>query len=157
MADAVDWKRDFATKIVEESDLSDLRCLFFYGEYIADDQWKMAEHLNSLPEETLQKIADTYTEGFRKGFELAKKPLGKKKSVNIRYPLGFERVVKLAIENFRKMGLEPVIYRAPSSFLEGRSVYKNGYFGAAVNRQFDCDHDDDQALFLDKKFVHHKL
>ena len=157
VADAVDWERDFATKIVEESDLSDLRYLFFYGEYIADDQWKMAEHLNSLPEETLQKIADTYTEGFRKGFELAKKPLGKKKSVNIRYPLGFERVVKLAIENFRKMGLEPVIYRAPSSFLEGRSVYKNGYFGAAVNRQFDYDHDDDQALFLDKKFVHHKL
>ena len=157
VADAVDWERDFARKIVEESDLSDLRYLFFYGEYIADDQWKMAQHLNSLSGETLQKIADAYTEGFRKGFEVAGKPLEKKKSVNIRYPVGFERMVKLAMENFRKMGLEPILYRAPSSFLEGRSVYKNGYFGAAVNRQFDYDHDDDQALFLDKKFVHRKL
>lgn len=157
VADAVDWERNFAKKIVEESDLSDLRYLFFYGEYIADDQWKMAQHLNSLSGETLQKIADAYTEGFRKGFEVAGKPLEKKKSVNIRYPVGFERMVKLAMENFRKMGLEPILYRAPSSFLEGRSVYKNGYFGAAVNRQFDYDHDDDQALFLDKKFVHRKL
>ena len=157
VADAVDWERDFATRIVEESDLTDLRYLFLYGEYIADDQWKMAEHLNGLPQETLQKIADTYTEGFRKGFELARKPLEKKESVNIRYPLGFERVVKLAVENFRKMGLKPVIYRAPSSLLEGPSVHKNGYFGAAVNRQFDYDHENDQALFLDKKFVNHKL
>ena len=92
-----------AKKIVEESDLSDLRYLFFYGEYIADDQWKMAQHLNSLSGETLQKIADAYTEGFRKGFEVAGKPLEKKRSVNIRYPVGFERMVKLAMENFRKM------------------------------------------------------
>ena len=76
--------------------------------------------MNGLPEEKIQKIADTYTEGFRKGFELAKKPLDKKKSVQIRYPLGFERVVKAAIENFRKMGLEPVIARTPASFAEGR-------------------------------------
>ncbi len=153
----VDWEQNFALKIVEESDFEDLRYLFFYGEYIADNQWKMAEHLNGLSEEEIQKIADTYTEGYRKGFELAGKPLEKKKSVNIRYPLGFERVVKKAVANFRAMGLEPVIYRAPSSFLAGRSVYKNGYFGASVNKQFDYDHENDQALYLDKKFVHRKL
>lgn len=79
------------------------------------------------PEEKIQKIADTYTEGFRKGFELAKKPLDKKKSVQIRYPLGFERVVKAAIENFRKMGLEPVIARTPASFAEGRRVFRLGF------------------------------
>lgn len=153
----VDWERDFAVKIIEESDLSDLRYLFKYGEYIADNQWKMAEHLNSLPQEKIQKIADTYTEGYRKGFEMAGKPLEKKKSVNIRYPLGFELVVKAAIANFRQMGLEPVIFRAPASFLAGRSVYKSGFFGASVNKQFDYDHENDQALYLDKKFVHHKL
>lgn len=157
VADAVDWERDFARKIVEESDLEDLRYLFYYGELITDNQWKLAEHLNSLPQEKIKLIADTYTEGFRKGFEVANKPLEKKKSVNIRYPLGFERVVKQAIENFREMGLEPVIYRAPASFLAGRRVSKGGYFGASVNKQFDYDHENDQALYLDKKFVNHKL
>lgn len=157
VSDVVDWKKDFAVRIIEESDLSDIRYLFRYGEYITDDQWKMAEHLNSLPEEKIQKIADTYTEGYRRGFELAGKPLEKKRSVNIRYPLGFERVVKAAIKNFRAMGLEPVIFRASASFLEGRSVYKSGFFGASVNKQFDYDHENDQALYLDKRFVNHKL
>ncbi|MBQ7841212.1 MAG: aminopeptidase [Lachnospiraceae bacterium] len=157
IADTVDWERNFAVRIVEESDLEDLSYLFYYGEYITDNQWKLAEHLNSLPEEKIKLIADTYTEGFRKGFEVAKKPLEKKKSVNIRYPLGFERVIRQAILNFREMGLEPVIYRAPSSFLAGRKVSKSGYFGAAVNKQFDYDHENDQALYLDKKFVNHKL
>lgn len=157
VSDNVDWEKDFAVKIIGESDLSDIRYLFKYGEYITDNQWKMAEHLNSLPEEKIQKIADTYTEGFRRGFELAGKPLEKKRSVNIRYPLGFERVVKAAVANFRAMGLEPVIFRAPASFLAGRSVYKSGFFGASVNKQFDYDHENDQALYLDKKFVNHRL
>lgn len=153
VAGSVDWEKDFAKKIVMESDLSDIRYLFYYGEYIADDQWKLAEYLNGLPEEKIQKIADTYTEGYKKGFELAKKNLECKKSVNIRYPLGFERVVRAAVENFAKMGLEPVIFRAPASFLEGRRVYKSGYFGAPVNRQFDYDHENDKALYFDKKYV----
>lgn len=153
VAGSVDWERDFAKKIVMESNLSDIRYLFYYGEYIADDQWKLAEYLNGLPEEKIRKIADTYTEGYKKGFELAKKNLKCKKSVNIRYPLGFERVVRAAIENFAKMGLEAVIFRAPASFLEGRRVYKNGYFGAPVNRQFDYDHENDKALYFDKKYV----
>lgn len=153
VAGSVDWEKDFAKKIVMESDLSDIRYLFYYGEYIADDQWKLAEYLNGLPEEKIQKIADTYTEGYQKGFELAKKNLECKKSVNIRYPLGFERVVRAAIENFAQMGLEPVIFRAPASVLEGRRVYKAGYFGAAVSRQFDYDHENDKALYFDKKYM----
>ena len=153
VAGSVDWEKDFAKKIVMESDISDIRYLFYYGEYIADDQWKLAEYLNGLPEEKIQKIADTYTEGYKKGFELAKKNIKCKKSVNIRYPLGFERVVRAAVENFAKMGLEPVIFRAPASFLEGRRVYKSGYFGAPVNRQFDYDHENDKALYFDKKYV----
>lgn len=157
MKGLVDWEDNFALDIIENSDLSDARYLYRYGEYITGSQIQMAEHLNSLSDEELQKIADTYTEGYRLGFEMAKKPLYKKKSVNIRYPLGFELVVKKAIENFRKMGLEPVIYRASSSFMEGRSVNRNGYFGAAVNKQFDYDHEKDCALYYDKKYIAHKL
>lgn len=77
--------------------------------------------------------------------------------MNIRYFLGFERVVRKAVENFAGIGLESVIYRAPASFLEGRKLSKNGYYGACANKQFEYDHEYDQALYYDKKYVHHRL
>ncbi len=157
IACSVDWERDFAAKIIMESDLSDIRYLFSYGEYIADDQWKLAEHLNALPEEKIRRIADTYTEGFRKGFVLADKPLDRKKSVAVVYPVGFERVIRAAVSNFEAMGLKPLFIRAAASFLAGRRGYKSGFFGAPANRQFDYDHENDQALYLDRKFLNRKL
>ncbi len=157
LRDMVEWKDNFAANIIDRADLSDLRYLYLFGEYITTNQWETAEYLNSLPEEQIRKLADTFTEGYRRGFEVAGKPLHKKKTVNIRYPLGFERIIKAAIENFRRMGLEPVIYRAAASFVEGRGVYKNGFFGGPVNRQFDYDHEQDYALYYDKKYGNRKL
>lgn len=60
-------------------------------------------------------MADTYTEGYRIGFVLGNKDLSKKKTVNIRFTLGFERMIRAAVRNFEKMGLKPVIYRAAVS------------------------------------------
>ena len=99
----------FAARIIMESDLTDLRYLYRFGEYITDNEIRTAKHLASLPEETLRKMADVYTEGYRIGFVNTGKDLSKKSVVNIRYCLGFERVVRLAVENFEKMGLKPVI------------------------------------------------
>ena len=152
-----DWKEDFALRIIMESDLSDLRYLYRFGEYISENELRMARYLNSLPEEKIALMADTYTEGYRIGFAVTGKDITKKKSVNIRYFLGFERVVRRAVENFRKIGLESVIYRAPQSILEGRKLGKNGYYGAIANKQFEYDHEYDQALFYDKRYVNHRL
>lgn len=69
-------------------------------------------------------MADVYTEGYRVGFINTGKDLSKKSIVNIRYSLGFEKVICLAIENFRKMGLKPVIYRAASSVITKREHHK---------------------------------
>ena len=101
----IDPSRDFAKKIVMESDLTDLRYLYYYGEYIDTNEVEEAKHLQAMKEEDIQKIADTYTEGYRIGFEVTNKDIRKKKTVNIRYHIGFERVVKCAILNFRKIGL----------------------------------------------------
>lgn len=150
-------EESFATDIIMNSDLSDLRYLYQFGEYISDNEEKTARHLMELPEETIQKMADVYTEGYRIGFINTGKDLSKKSVVNIRYILGFERVVKKAIENFEKMGLKPVIYRAAVSVLTKRQHIKIGYYGAVANKQFEYDHKDDQALFLDKKFLERKL
>ena len=61
----VDPAEDFCTKIVMEADLSDNRFLYAYGEYVTEQEEKMADYLRGLPEEKIRLIADTYTEGYR--------------------------------------------------------------------------------------------
>lgn len=153
----VDADCDFAVRIVEDSDLNDLSYLYQYGEYVSPDVEKMAQYLNSLPDERIQLMADTYTEGYRIGFEKAHIDLGKKETVDLHYMLGFERVVRAAIANFAKMGLKPTIYRCENTIFSKSVVRKKGYFGADANRQFLYDHKDDIALFLDKKLVNRNL
>ncbi len=81
----------------------------------------------------------------------------KNQVVNIRYSLGFEKVVRLAIENFQKMGLKPVIYRAAASVITKREHHKIGYYGGIANQQYEYDHRQDQALFMDKRYIERKL
>lgn len=149
--------RDFAYRIIMESDLSDLRYLYYFGEYITDNELETARHLNEMPEEKIRLMADTYAEGYRIGFEVGNKDISIKKTVNIRYHLGFERMIRQAVLNFDRMGLRTTFYRAGSNIFQGRSVNKNGFFGANPNKQFDYDHKEDQALVLDKPLAERKL
>ena len=155
--EAIDPELDFATRIVMESDLTDLRYLYRYGEYVSENELKTAAFLNTLSEEEIAAMADTYTEGYRIGFVLGGKDLSIKRTVNIRYQLGFERMIRKAIENFAKMGLKPVIYRAAVSTLNKRQTMRIGYTGAVPNKQFEYDHRADNAVYLDKKFAERKL
>ncbi len=50
------------------SDFNDVRYLYYYGEYVSENEKRTAMHLNELPLETIQKMADVYTEGYRIGF-----------------------------------------------------------------------------------------
>ena len=149
--------KDFAYRIVMESDLSDLRYLYYYGEYVTDNELKTAAHLNEMPAERVKLLADTYTEGYRIGFQVGNKDISIKKTVNIRYALGFERMIREAVLNFDRIGLQTTIYRAGTNIFQGRSVDKNGFFGANPNKQFDYDHKEDQALVLDKQLAERKL
>ena len=147
----------FAANIIEQWDLSEERYLYAYGEYISDNERAMAKFLAKLPQEIIDRMADTYTEGYRIGFEVGNKDLAKKQIVDIRYRVGFERMIKKAIENFRVLHLEPAIYRNGYTLLYHPSIYKNGYYGAEPNRQYDFDHKDDKALFFDKNYVNRRL
>lgn len=150
-------ENNFAAAILRTADFTDLRYLYAYGEYVGENELKMAEFMNSLPEEIINTMADTYTEGYRIGFEVTGKDLSKKAVVDVRYQLGFERMMRRALENFEKMGLLPVIYRAASSILYNPSIYKNGFYSVSPNRQYEFDHKDDKALFLDKMYCSRKL
>lgn len=157
VGEKVDPSFDFAYRLIMEADLSNPAYLYRYGEYITDNQLETAALLNEMPEEEIGKMADTYTEGYRIGFIKGNKDLSKKKVVNIIYPIGFERVVKKAIENFEGMGLKPTLMRNSRSIFHKRGTGVNGYYSSSPNRQFDYDHRENDALFLDKKLVNRKL
>lgn len=133
----LDSREDFETDIVMNSDLNDLRYLYCYGEHIGENEKKIAAFLNKVPEEQIQAMADTYTEGYRIGFETTGKDLSKKETVEIRYPIGFERMVRAAVCNFEKMNLKPTM-RVSS---------------VSPNKQFDYDQRENRAVYLDKAYV----
>jgi len=137
-------ENDFAVKIVMESDLEDLRYLYKYGESISENEIETAKFLNTLSQERIDKIASVYTEGYRLGFINTGKDLSIKSAVDIRYYIGFERIIRAAIKQFENMGLKPVIY-------------KGGYESTKINKQYWFDHKFDDALFFDKGYVQRKL
>ena len=150
----VDLDDSFAGDIIERADFTDTAYLYEYGEYVSPDTLKTAAFINSLPEETVRKMADSFTEGYRLGFVHAGKDLSKKKTVQIVYELGFERMIRLAIRNFASMGLQPTILRAPAHLVLKTANRHNGYTGAIPNPQFDEDHKKDLALVMDEDYSH---
>lgn len=148
---------DFAVSIIRDSDLTDIRYLYRFGEFISDRELLTASYLNSLPQETIDVMANTLTKGYRKGFEIAGKDLSGKKTVVIRYELGFERMIKKVLENFQSMGLCPVIYRSAVNSINKNPNGKVGYFSSSPNKQYDYDHRYDNAVYMDKGFKERKL
>lgn len=147
----------FATDIIMEADLSNTAYLYQYGEYISENEIKTSRFLNTLDTDTIVSIAKAYTEGYRLGFEAARIDLSKKKTVNIRFAIGQERIIREAIKQFRDMGLEPVCHRSDIYRINRRLMYKVGYTSTTVNKQMEYDHRMDDAIFLDKKLIERKL
>ena len=155
--ESLDPSLDFAGSIIKNSDLGDERYLYQFGEYISDTERAVSAFLNQLPEATVRKMADTFTEGYKKGFEVMGRDLSKKQTVQLRFPLGFERMMRYAAENFEAMGLSPIFLRAAVGTMNRTVSRTNGYFGFSPNRQYEYDHRYDNALYMDKAFKERKL
>lgn len=153
----VDPSLSFATDLIREADLTDLRYLYRFGEYISENELETARFLSGLSEEEIRQMAATYTEGYRKGFVNSGIDLSRKKTVNIRYPLGFERMIRAAVLQFEQMGLSPVIYRAAQHSVNKRQHIRIGYTVSGPNLQYEYDHRNDSGLYLDEDFVSRKL
>lgn len=155
--EGIDPQLDFFTRIVMDADLGSQEYLYRYGEYISENERRTASFLSGMPQEQIQAMADTFTEGYRIGFEVTNKDLSKKKTVSIHYAIGFERVVRAAVRNFGKLGLSVIIFRDAVSSMGSRGHGKRGCYSTSANRQFDYDHRNDSAYYLDKAFVERRL
>ncbi len=154
----LDPTHNFAVSLISTADLTDLRYLYFFGEYISENELKTAKHLNEMTQDQIDDMASTFTEGFRKGFQLYNIDLSVKKTVSIRYQLGFERIVRAAIRQFAQMGLETTLYRGAVSLIhKNNRGIRIGFTSTSPNPQYDYDHRLDEALILDKALTDRKL
>lgn len=150
MRETSDPTYTYAYDIIMEEDLNDLRYLYYFGDYISDNELKIASFLNALPEEEVKAMADTYTEGYIRGFETMGMDLSKKEIVGIRYFIGFERMMKYAFENFKRIGKKLVVYRVATDTINKKPGRKVGYYATSPNLQYEYDHRNDRGLYFDK-------
>jgi len=152
-----DKEGNYAIEIIMNADLTDLRYLYAYGEYISENEIKMAEYMNSLSEEQIHDLAFTYTDGYREGFSVMGIDISKKRLVEIRYQIGMERMIREAIKQFKAINLDTVVYRNAVSAMHRNPKGRVGYVSTSPNRQYDYDHRYDMAAFFDKAFIDRKL
>ena len=152
IAFSVDPKCDRIRRIIMESDLSDPSYLYEYGTYIGENEISSLEYLRSLPEDRLQAMADTLTEGYRIGFEITGRDLSIKKAAELVYPIGFEPMVRRIVDNLAALGLSITARPEGVLCLTGRGK-KRSVFSTSANKQFDYDHKDDRGYFYDEGFV----
>ncbi len=152
----VDPDRDFYTKWVMEADLSDDSYLYDVGLPVGQNEIQMADYLRTMSDADVESMAHTFTEGYRKGFEITGRDLSIKNAVKIEAPLGMERMTRAAIRQFEKLGLRTIIAGEGFTSFSNRGN-KRGLYSTSVNRQFDYDHKDDKAYYFDKSYVERRL
>ena len=147
----------FARDIMVENDLTDLKYLYYYGEYVSENEFATARFLNLLSEQQIKDMAATYVGGLLRGYEEQRLDIKKKKTFVVRYRLGFERMILEIIRQFKEIGIEVILYRAAVSSICKRQHLKIGYHSTSPNRQYDYDHRFDQGIYMDKAFLQRRL
>ena len=147
--------------ILNHADLTDCSAhsyLYRYGEWITEEERGTAELLAGFSDETLQQMADAYTDGYLRGFVRAGKDISKKKTVLCYLPIGFEHFMKKAVQNFEKAGLSVIFQRNPVHLTDRGFAgnVKPGFYGAQ-NSQYEYDHREDLALFMGDRLKAEKV
>ncbi len=157
----MDYRRDYLEHSVQNrynpentfvkdiilSDTADLRNLYRYGDYITENERKTAQFLNSMSQTEIDAMADTYVDGYIRGFETMGVTRKENGVAIMMYPIGFERMLASAVKKFEAQGVR--VTAQPSA--RRRSLATN------VNQQFEYDHRQDAALCMDRVYVNRYL
>ena len=142
----------FYTDILMNSDLDDPRYLYFYGSAVGTNELGLWEYISRLSEKEVRSLARTYVDGYINGFAVSGRDVSIKETVSIEYPIGLERVMRMAVKMFETEGLHVTI-RRDSVLSSGRRGAKRGLYTDAIDPQVYYDHRDDRAYYFDRAFV----
>ena len=164
-------EKSLAAKILKEADLADPSYLYSYGAYISETELALARRLNSLDIEEIKNKAQACADAFLTALlgdaseaaddDKARKraALDSRKTILIHYQLGQERFVRNLAELLQSKGFRPVYCRAAQSTVNrcGHSLWYEGYGETSPNPQYERDHSEDNALYLDKRFAARRM
>ena len=133
------YEYDSYVNWVMETDLRDIRYLFYYGNYVSENEIRTAEFLNSLPQEKIDRVMHQTAKAYIMGFEEGNKDYKKKQTVILSFRIGMERLARSLIKELESK------YRL-KVLIPGLSTCK-------YDQQYQYDHRFDNALFLDKDYA----
>ena len=151
----LDYHRDYMEKFLKETYSSENvfakeiifsnepNAFYQYGEYITENEEKIATFLNQMPQADIEAMADTYVDGYIRGFEVMGVKRKEQGVALVSYPIGFERMMAIAIKKFEEHGV--------------RVVARQGARGRKNLQQYEYDHRQDKALYLDKAYINREL
>lgn len=134
------FKEDRIYNMVVEDELSP-NILYQYGCYVNEDDERVSEYLMSLEQHKIEEMAKTFVDGFFEGYKTMGREIGNKKTVLLYYHIGFERLVREQIKQFKERGLSSILH----------------FENEGANRQAEYDHKNDYGLYMDEKYIHHYL
>lgn len=147
----------FAKRIVMEADLASPSYLYQYGEYVTEEEERTAADLAALSQKAIDARAESCIEEYRLRCAEEGMDLSGKRTVEIRYRLGYERIVRAVLEKLELMGLQPVLPRRAVHAVFRGDHLRVGYCGAVPNPQCEYDHRNDAGIFLDEEYVQRRL
>lgn len=139
--------RSYARQLILDHDFLDPADICRIGYYVSDTALRTAEFIAQLPDDSIDRMARTWYQGFRDGFRIQGKPYEKKSVVEFSYPAGFERVVKRTAALFAEDGFDFTIPLRPQHFLT-RTPGRSRQLYESPNPQMDFDHSYDLALVM---------
>ena len=143
--------------LILDETIANRKKLYLSGEYISDNERKMSDYLESLPEEELASMAATFVDGYLRGFRVMRVSLDGKHFADLRGTVGMERLHKKVTEQLSAHGLTALIY-PPQRTVFGRSYGRmNGTGSLSPNPQYDYDHRNDYLLVLNKRLLENRL
>ncbi len=136
--DRYGFEDSYRADLIREFDWTDTGNLYALGEFVTENEITLSRFMASLPEETVEKIASAFVQGFRKGFFRDGKDILGRRTVAVHYPLGMERMIRKALILF-----EEELHYVP---------YIHTISTAASNTQYEYDHRFDAAAFLTEEY-----
>ena len=139
--------RSYARQLLLDHDFLEPTDICRFGYYVSDTALRTAEFIAKLPDDSIDRMARTWYQGFKDGFRIQGKPYEKKSVVEFSYPAGFERVVKRTAALFAEDGFDFTVPLRPQHFLT-RTPGRSRQLYESPNPQMDFDHSYDLALVM---------
>lgn len=126
------------TEAIMKADLTDLKYLYAFGDYISPYELQTAKFLQSYPEERITHMAKHIVKAYVEGFKRDNKDITLRHHVKIVGVLGQERLTKAIVKELVAYDLIGFVGELD---------------GTAINKQVAYDHKFDVGLFLNDEVV----